>query len=334
VQEPQLRRPTTALHEPLARLDESREELAKAWLVRVIERASLDEIEGLPTDRIVRELPDLIGDFIRTVGREDAEGGELSEAEQQRAARLAELRSGREQPASDLAHDVAALQSVLISALGRELGEAEPELLVLGVERIAVAVGAVQAAAVEELVRSRSHELEELANTDPLTGLYNVRYLQQHIHHLLGVHKRYEHPFAVLVMDIDGLQRVNDAHGHAAGDRLLMQVSTAVRRTIRAVDIPARVGGDEFCVLAPNQTSEPALVLGTRLAAAVEEAEAEDELRVGVSIGVVSCPEHGVVPERLLELADRAMYRAKSSGERVAVGAPDNDALAEAERQS
>ena len=330
--EQELRRPITELQAPLARLDESREELAKAWLVRVIERASLDELEGLPTDRIVRELPDVIGDVIRVVREAEAGEPELGEEEVSRAARLAELRSGREEPAPELAHDLTALQAVLISALGRDLGEAHPQAFVVAVERIAAAVGLVQAAAVEELVRSRSRELESLANTDALTGLFNVRYLQQHIRQLLGVHKRYDHPFGVLVLDIDGLKRVNDSHGHAAGDRVLVDVSGAIRRTIRSVDTPARMGGDEFCVLAPEQTAEPALVLAQRLAAAVEEVETPDAPGVAVSIGVVSCPEHGVSAEQLLELADRAMYRAKGSGERVAVGAPnDKELLAEAD---
>jgi diguanylate cyclase (GGDEF)-like protein len=328
------RRLTTALEAPLSRLNDSREELAKAWLVRVIERASLEELEGLPTDRIARELPDLIGDVLDAVGRDSAEPFVLGDEQFERAARLAELRGAPDQPAAEVAHDIAALQSVLVSALGRELGELEPEDFVGAMERIAEAVGAVQAAAVEELVRARSRELESLANTDPLTGLFNLRYLQQHIRHLLGVHKRYAHPFAVLVLDIDGLKRVNDAHGHAAGDRVLMEVAMAVRRTVRAVDTPARMGGDEFAILAPHQTSEPALTLGHRLAAAVGEVEAAGKTPVGVSIGVVSCPEHGAVAEQLLDIADRAMYRAKASGDRVAVGVPDEAALAEAERKS
>lgn len=328
------RRLTTALEAPLSRLHDSREELAKAWLVRVIERASLDDLQNLATDRIARELPDLIGDVLRVVAKDSHEDLELREEEYERAARLAELRGSREQPAAELAHDVAALQSVLVAALGRELQDLEPEVFVGAIERVTAAVSAVQAAAVEELVRTRSRELESLANTDPLTGLYNLRYLQQHIRHLLGVHKRYGHPFAVLVLDIDGLKRVNDAHGHAAGDRVLMEVATAVRRTIRSVDTPARMGGDEFCILAPHQASEAGLTLGQRLAAAVEEIETPGRPAIGVSIGVVSCPEHGAVSEQLLDFADRAMYRAKAAGERVAVGVPDERPLAEAEQNS
>src|SRR6185312_1838079 len=125
--------------------------------------------------------------------------------------------------------------------LGRELGNEEARVLVDAAERFATVFGAIQAAAAEELVRERSRELEWLANTDALTGLYNLRYLQQHIRHLVGIQQRYGHAFAVLVLDINGLKRINDAHGHAAGDRMLMGVAAAVRATVRTIDTPVRM---------------------------------------------------------------------------------------------
>ena len=103
---------------------------------------------------------------------------------------------------------------------------------------------------------SRSRELESQANTDPLTGLGNLRALQRQLATLLDVRKRYQHPFAVLLMDIDGLKRINDSHGHPAGDRVLMQVGMSLRRSIRSVDTAARIGGDEFCVLAAGAGPE------------------------------------------------------------------------------
>jgi diguanylate cyclase (GGDEF)-like protein len=315
---------------PFARLDRSREELAKAWLVRLIERASLDEIKEMPTDRIARELPELIGDIVGAVAQTNGGPFELSDEQVERAASLAALRGGREASAGDLARDLAALQGVLVRALREELGDGDPDAFALAVERLADAAGAVQAAAVEELVRSRSRELESQANTDPLTGLYNLRFLQRTIGQLLELQKRYEHPFAVLLMDVDGLKRINDAHGHAAGDRVLIQVAMSLRRSIRTVDTPARIGGDEFCVLAPEQDIAGATVIAERLAAAAgEEVAVPDAPAVSLSIGVVSCPEHGDAAEVLIDLADRAMYRAKAAGESVAIGEPDGKDLAE-----
>ncbi|MFN2616828.1 MAG: GGDEF domain-containing protein [Thermoleophilaceae bacterium] len=321
----------TAISGPLGRLDRSKEQLAKAWLVRVIERASLEEIRALPTDRIARELPELISDLLRVAAEaESAEGIQLSGDAIGRAAGLAALRAGGDFSAAELARDIAALQAVLLRALRDEFAGSEPQAFADAAERLAEAAGAVQAAAVEELVRTRSRELESQANTDPLTGLYNLRYLQREIAQLLDVQKRYSHPFAVLLLDIDGLKRVNDAHGHQAGDRVLMQVAMAMRRAVRSVDTAARLGGDEFCVLAPEQGSESGANLAGRLVEAIrEEVVTPDNPPVGVSIGVAACPEQGEEADALLEAADQAMYRAKANGEAVAVGGSNGTKLAE-----
>ena len=311
----------TPIRGPLARLDRSRDELAKAWLVRLIERASLDEISELPTDQIARELPELISDIVEQIASTNGDPYELTERQTRRAAALAGLRSGRDTSAADVARDISALQAVLVRALREELAEKDPERFADAVERLADATGAIQAAAVEELVRTRSRELESQANTDPLTGLGNLRNLQSELAQMLEMHKRYGHPFGLLLMDIDGLKRVNDSQGHQAGDRLLMQVAMALSRSIRSVDVAARLGGDEFCVLAPEQESAAAVLLAERLANAVaEEVSIPADPPVGLSIGVVSCPEHGEDAEALIDAADRAMYRAKAAGENVAVG--------------
>ena len=321
----------TAISGPLGRLDRSKEELAKAWLVRLIERASLDEIRALPTDRIARELPDLISDLLRAAAEVGVNGSaQLPDEAIARAAGLAALRAGGDFSAAELARDIAALHAVLVRALRDELVGSDPESFADAAERLAEATGAVQAAAVEELVRVRSRDLESQANTDPLTGLYNLRYLQRELAHLLDVQKRYDHPFALLLLDIDGLKRVNDAHGHQAGDRVLMQAAIAMRRAVRAVDTVARVGGDEFCVLAPEQDGQKGANLGMRLVAAIrEEVVTPDTPPIGVSIGVASCPDQGEEAERLLEAADQAMYRAKAGGDSVAISNSDDPRVAE-----
>jgi diguanylate cyclase (GGDEF)-like protein len=320
----------TQIRGPLARLDRSRDELAKAWLVRLIERASLDEISELPTDQIARELPELISDIVGAVAADNGDPYQLTERQTQRAAALAGLRSGRDTSAGEVARDIAALQAVLVRALRDELAEKDPARFAEAVERLADAAGAVQAAAVEELVRTRSRELESQANTDPLTGLGNLRNLQSELSHMLEIQKRYGHPFGVLLMDIDGLKRVNDSQGHQAGDRLLMQVAMALQRSIRSVDVAARLGGDEFCVLAPEQESAAAVLLAERLASAVaDEVSIPADPPVGLSIGVVSCPEHGEDAEALIDAADRAMYRAKAAGENVALAEAGETEVAE-----
>ncbi|HEX8855678.1 MAG TPA: GGDEF domain-containing protein [Thermoleophilaceae bacterium] len=289
----------------------------------MLERAPLDEIQRIPTDRVVRELPELITGILTVVAEgSNSSGDEFTARSQAVAERIAAL-SGREHPAPyDLARDIAALQSVMIGALGRELREEDGGAFVDIAERLATVFGAIQAAAADELVRERSRELEWLANTDALTGLYNIRYLKQQMQQLIGVQQRYGHAFAVLLLDINGLKRINDAHGHAAGDRMLVGAAAAIRATVRTIDTVVRMGGDEFCVLAPHQTASGAKILAYRIGAAVEQIENDGGIQIGVSIGVVSCPQHGTDPDRLLELADAAMYHAKASGERVAVGSP------------
>ena len=306
----------TQIRGPLAQLDRSRDELAKAWLLKLIERASLEEISELPTDRIARELPELISDMVRAAASEDGGRYELTAEQVERAASLAMLRGGREASPGDVARDIASLQAVLVRALRDELAASQPERFGEAVERLLEAAGAIQAAAVEELVRTKSRALETQANTDALTGLHNLRYLQRQLGVLLESHKRYKRPFTVLLMDVDGLKRVNDAHGHQAGDRLLMQVAMSLQRSVRSMDTAARLGGDEFCVLAPEQDAKSGTALAERLAAAIgEEVVTPDDPPASVSIGVAACPDHGDDAEILIDAADRAMYRAKAAGE-------------------
>lgn len=314
----------------LRRLEDSRDDLARRWLLRVIEEASLDEIARLPTDRIARELPALISDVVRSAAA-NAAGERAVEPSSDASgaapdpgraiARLTSLRAQERPDPAALTRDVVALQSVLTEGLAAGVADPDARAVLAASERVGGALGAMLAAAVEELVEARSRELESLANTDALTGLFNVRYMREHLAHLIGIQQRYGHPFAVLLLDIDGLKRINDAHGHSMGDRALISVADCLRRTIRSIDTAVRLGGDEFCVLAPHQTAPRVRVLGERLAEAVSAIEGPAGVPVGVSVGVVSCPQHALDADRLLELADEAMYRAKASGTRVAVAA-------------
>ncbi len=324
------------LNARLTHLEEVREELARRWLVRLIEASSLDDVGELPVDRIVRELPELISDLVRSAAAsaaDPANGTALIDrparpgaAADRTATRLAELSgSGAADPAS-LARDVAALGSVLTEGLAGAVEDPEARAALTDAGRIGGALGKVLEAALSEAVESRSRELESLADTDPLTGLFNVRYLRRHLAHLVGMQQRYGHPFALLLLDVDGLRRINVAYGDAVGDRALVSVAAAVRGTIRSIDTAVRLGGDEFCILAPNQTAPRVRVLGERIADGIEGLESVEGTRLGVSVGVVSCPQHAVEGERLLELADEAMYRAKASGGRVAIAAGLTDA--------
>jgi diguanylate cyclase (GGDEF)-like protein len=333
VPDPQDLRRKSSLRGPLARLDRERDELAKAWLVRLIERASLDQIKELPTDRLADELPELISDVLSLAADGGKDPDRLPSGARERATRLADLRDARERSAAEMSRDLTAIQAAILGRLANDPEGLDVDDFADLALRLAEAVGVVQSVAIEGLVERQVHELESLANSDPLTGLSNRRFLQEQLRHALAVYKRYETPFALLVLDVDGLKRVNDSKGHKAGDRVLVQVASAMRRTLRTTDTAARIGGDEFCVLATNQTAAAAEPLGQRIADAVDVETGGDET-VGVSVGVVSCPEHGEDVDALLEMADQAMYRAKAGGLKVATGDPENPELIKVEKTS
>jgi two-component system cell cycle response regulator len=156
----------------------------------------------------------------------------------------------------------------------------------------------------------------EMALVDPLTGLYNQRYLMQHLSTLLESGQA--GPIAVLMIDVDNFKLVNDDHGHSVGDRALQAVAGVLRANTRAVDSVARYGGEEFAVVMPDTDREQAGLAGERLRAAVEalrfEPQSGARCRLTVSIGT-ACNSAGLsTPAALLRSADHALYDAKRSG--------------------
>jgi diguanylate cyclase (GGDEF)-like protein len=315
-------------------LDERRGKLAKDWLLHVLDRSSLDEIERLPTARVVRELPELIGELlVEAAALGPSERAASPTRDREWVLHLAQLAGREPGDLAELSLDLALLQSVIVAELRRSASHFSPREALETVERLAAIFGAMQVGAVGdalELAAERAPEAgadEQAAPdalaVDGLTGLFGGRYLDQQLGRLVGMHKRYGHPFAVLLLDVEGLKRINDAYGEAAGDQLLVGIAQTLGGTIRSVDLRARKGDDEFCVLAPDQTASGGRVLGHRIATAVDRLSGPGGQPPHISIGVASCPQHGDEGGQLLELADGAMYRAKASGERVAVSADE-----------
>ena len=315
----------TPIRGPLARLERcalGRGELAKQWLVRLIERASLDEIRELPTERIARELPELITRHRRRDRGRRGDPFDISKEQAERAASLAGLRSaGREPRAVDIARDVAALQSVLLRALREEL-ESDPVRYAEAVEQLVEATAGIQAEAMEAHVQSRSRELESQANTDPLTGLANLRALQRQLATLLDVRKRYQHPFASCyghrraqadqrLARPSGRRPGADAGGDVAAPLDPLGRHGGAHRRRRVLRAAAGAG--------PEERGEAGRASRTAIE---EEVAAPGEPPVTVSIGVAASPEHGDEAEALIDTADRAMYRAKAAGEGIALGDP------------
>lgn len=174
--------------------------------------------------------------------------------------------------------------------------------------------------------RNLTKMLDQQARTDPLTELGNRRAFESAVEREVRLVTRARGPFALALLDLDHLKRVNDVAGHLAGDRALRAAADAIRARLRATDDGFRPGGDEFAVLLRGCDAEQG--------AAVAE-EMLDWLRqhhpgITLSVGVAACPDHGLDPDALVGAADAALYRAKQHGrDRVVVAAPPAAPLVE-----
>lgn len=158
--------------------------------------------------------------------------------------------------------------------------------------------------------------LRRLALHDALTGLPNRALLEDRIEQTRQAALRKQTGFSLLFMDLDGFKAVNDAHGHAVGDLLLVQVASRVRGIIGADDTVARLGGDEFVVLMPNGSPDDAAALAAVIVNLIAQPFTIQgyELRLSTSIGIAIYPQNGQTSHSLLVNADAAMYHSKDMG--------------------
>jgi len=162
-------------------------------------------------------------------------------------------------------------------------------------------------------------EIREQATTDPLTGLYNRRFLQDYLPRELARARRRGSPLAILMIDLDHFKRVNDISGHAAGDSVLTKFGALLKRHIRTSDVACRYGGEEFVLVLPETPLDSARSKAEQIRGSVER-DRNALLGVTASLGVALFPDHATDPDALTHAADRAMYEAKARGRnRVAV---------------
>lgn len=156
---------------------------------------------------------------------------------------------------------------------------------------------------------------EKTARTDVLTGLPNSREFLERLEPELARSARDGRPMAVMYIDLDNFKKVNDRHGHTAGDDLLRKIADSLRVTLRSSDVPARLGGDEFAVLLWQPELGGAEIAGQRvLQAIVTSAQAYPDCNVSASIGIAWFDKPPGSPLETLKLADEAMYQVKNSG--------------------
>jgi diguanylate cyclase (GGDEF)-like protein len=171
---------------------------------------------------------------------------------------------------------------------------------------------------IDTLKQREANALHE-AQHDDLTGLPNRRLLAERAAAALATSELRRVSCAVLAIDLDGFKEINDRHGHEVGDGMLREIAVRLTRVMRPQDTVARRGGDEFAVLVPDVGSMMEVEkIAERLLHAIEQlarpAGAPHDLRVSASIGIALAPEQGRDLERLLQLADLAMYDAKLKG--------------------
>ncbi|WP_237154620.1 GGDEF domain-containing protein [Oryzibacter oryziterrae] len=175
------------------------------------------------------------------------------------------------------------------------------------------------------VTRRLDQEIRHQAITDPLTGVANRRRIWEVASRALDDAQRGSQPLSVLALDLDHFKLVNDTHGHAAGDQVLVAVAAAVSSALRSVDVLARVGGEEFAVLLPGTSLEGAQIVAERLKKAIAQisiaCEGNVHLRVTTSIGVATAGRTTRTWDELIRKADRALYSAKQTGRNRVVAA-------------
>jgi diguanylate cyclase (GGDEF)-like protein len=162
----------------------------------------------------------------------------------------------------------------------------------------------------------------DLAITDDLTQLFNHRYIHQSLDLRVAHPGEEEHPLSLVFMDLDSFKAINDTHGHLAGSHALTEVAHVLTDNLRAEDIIARYGGDEFVIILPDTSLEVAMQVADRLAKALAVTTFLPQMggmRLTASFGVAAYPDHAATPRKLVQFADQAMYAAKAMGGNRAV---------------
>jgi diguanylate cyclase (GGDEF)-like protein len=157
-------------------------------------------------------------------------------------------------------------------------------------------------------LRDNINDLQRLVTTDPLTGVFNRRYLFDRLTAEVARAKRNGTPVSVIMLDIDGFKKYNDKHGHLTGDVLLQSIAQTIKVALRQEDVVVRYGGDEFAIILTGADSRSARITAERLRSSVKA------IGMSISLGVVTYPKDAVVAEELLKRADYFLLAAKASG--------------------
>jgi diguanylate cyclase (GGDEF)-like protein len=191
-------------------------------------------------------------------------------------------------------------------ANGQPFGRKSLELYQAIAPQLAVAVDRAR-------LKEKAGEFEQLSVTDALTGLLNRRYIEQRLNEEVKRSNRHGLAMSFMMLDVDNFKSYNDTFGHPAGDEALKLVGTVIRDTLRAADVAARFGGEEFAILLPQTMPEEAATIAERIRQNVANTEFPNR-QVTLSIGVASCSADLCSSANIVSAADKALYRAKDGG--------------------
>lgn len=301
----------------IARSPAAWERIAKDWLVELIERAPLADVEGLPLGWMAQEAPPLIAEILGQLSDPgSARNLELPSMARERAAALASERS-QASGVDRLPRDLAALQAVLIEALGREARSADQAAFTQAVGRLAEVFGAVQSAVLESVVATRTAG----AKPDPQTGLPGMADLHEWLRILIDRHGQSGAPLAIAHLEIEGIDRIASGYGREAADGMMSAVAGIVSGRLASADRVFRISDDGFVILAPGSDAEGLSATISAIAEMVDRSQGDRGPRVSVAAGIAPLPGPETTPGDLLSAGEEAAWTARAEGRIWAVAA-------------
>jgi diguanylate cyclase (GGDEF)-like protein len=172
---------------------------------------------------------------------------------------------------------------------------------------------------------SLREKLRNQALRDPLTGLYNRRYMEDMLDRFVRLAVRKESSLAVVMIDLDHFKRLNDQHGHLLGDAVLRAVAGTISEALRETDVACRYGGEELIVLLPDCDMDAAVSKAEEIRLRIEELSGAHGVEISASLGVAAIPSAATTVQELVKAADVALYEAKSAGRNCVRRAPENN---------
>jgi diguanylate cyclase (GGDEF)-like protein len=298
-------------------LDRHKLDITKSWLSRLV--GNLDDLEALenfPTQESIRTSVSLIEGLIQCLDNEEAiDQFKVGGVYYKQAAELGLLQRQESGAIGSLSDNLCALEDAIWEKISEGMRHQDKDLLEL-VHILRLGLHRIMTAATQAYHDQSNAELDRMAHTDSLTGLYNRRYWEPEMERHVELYKRYRHPFAILMLDFDNLKWVNDTFGHPAGDTALNHLATVMRMNVRDVDIPCRFGGDEFLILMPEADKNAIQMVGRRISESINKTRfklGRSFASLQVSFGVAACPEDATEAPALLQAVDASLYKAKQN---------------------